>query len=58
MLALARGFQKHPVASGSPSNALIMRAGSNTEMVGAVMLDQVHIIEAHPASPARVARRW
>jgi putative ABC transport system permease protein len=48
MLALARGFQSTLVASGSPSNALIMRAGSNTEMVGAVMLDQVHIIEGAP----------
>jgi putative ABC transport system permease protein len=48
MLALARGFRSTLVASGSPSNALIMRAGSNAEMVGAVMLDQVHIIEGAP----------
>src|SRR5271154_3241635 len=48
MLSMARGFQATLVASGSPSNALIMRAGSNTEMVGAVSLDQVHIIEGAP----------
>ena len=36
MLAMADGFRHTLVASGSPSNALIMRAGSNTEMVGAV----------------------
>lgn len=48
MLSMARGFRATLVASGSPDNALIMRAGSNTEMVGAVMLDQVHIIEGAP----------
>jgi len=48
MLAMANGFHATLVSSGSPSNALIMRAGSNTEMVGAVLLDQVHIIEAAP----------
>jgi putative ABC transport system permease protein len=48
MLSMARGFQATLVSSGSPSNALIMRAGSNTEMVGAVTLDQVHIIEGAP----------
>jgi putative ABC transport system permease protein len=48
MLSMARSFRATLVASGSPDNALIMRAGSNTEMVGAVMLDQVHIIEGAP----------
>jgi len=48
MFAMARGFKATFVASGSPSNALIMRAGSNTEMVGAILLDQVHIIEQAP----------
>ena len=48
MMAMARGFRATLVSSGSPSNALIMRAGSNTEMVGSVMLDQVHIIESAP----------
>jgi len=48
MMAMARGFKATLVSSGSPSNALIMRAGSNTEMVGSVTLDQVHIIESAP----------
>jgi putative ABC transport system permease protein len=48
MLSMARGFRATLIASGSPDNALIMRAGSNTEMVGAVMLDQVHVIEGAP----------
>ncbi len=48
ILAMAIGFRATLVSSGSPSNALILRAGSNTEMVGAVMLDQVHIIEGEP----------
>ncbi len=48
ILAMAIGFRATLVSSGSPSNALILRAGSNTEMVGTVMLDQVHIIEGEP----------
>ncbi|MGO9642700.1 MAG: ABC transporter permease [Candidatus Acidiferrales bacterium] len=48
MLAMANGFHATLVASGSPSNALILRAGSNTEMVGAVMLAQVQIIQSAP----------
>lgn len=48
MLSMARGFRATLVDSGSPSNALIMRAGSNTEMVGTVTLEQVHIIESAP----------
>jgi putative ABC transport system permease protein len=48
ILAIASGFKSTLVSSGSPSNALIMRAGSNSEMVGAVNLDQIHIIEAVP----------
>ena len=50
MLAMADGFRHTLVASGSPSNALIMRAGSNTEMVGAVLLDQVQIIQSAPGA--------
>jgi putative ABC transport system permease protein len=48
IMAIAIGFRSTLVSSGSPSNALILRAGSNTEMVGTVMLDQVHIIEGEP----------
>ena len=48
MLAMAAGFQATLVASGSPSNALIMRAGSNSEMIGTVTLTQVQIIQSAP----------
>jgi putative ABC transport system permease protein len=48
MMAMARGFKATLVSSGSPTNALIMRAGSNTEMVGSVTLEQERIIENAP----------
>lgn len=43
MLSLARGFRATLVASGSADNALIMRAGSTSEMTGAVSLDSARI---------------
>lgn len=48
MLALAKGFHATLVASGSPGNALIMRAGATTEMIGSVTLDQVRIVQDAP----------
>ncbi len=48
MLALAKGFEKTLVMSGSPQNAIIMRAGATSEMVGSVTLDQVKIIQDAP----------
>jgi putative ABC transport system permease protein len=48
MLALAKGFRATLVASGSPDNALIMRAGATTEMVGSITLDQVRIVQDAP----------
>ena len=48
MLSLAQGFRATLVSSGTPENVLIMRAGSNSEMVGTVMLDQVRVIEGAP----------
>jgi putative ABC transport system permease protein len=48
MLALARGFQSTLVASGSPNNAIVVRAGANAEMVSAVTLEQVKVIEQLP----------
>ena len=38
MLSLARGFKATLVASGSPDNALIRRAGSTGEIDGSVIL--------------------
>jgi putative ABC transport system permease protein len=49
MLALANGFHTTLVSSGAPDNAIIMRAGSTSEMTGSVTLDQVRIIQDDPA---------
>jgi len=48
MLSLAKGFRATLVASGSPGNALVMRAGSTSEMMGGVTLDSVKIIQDAP----------
>jgi putative ABC transport system permease protein len=48
MLALAKGFRTTLVASGSPSNALLLRGGATSEMSSAVSLDQERIIEDAP----------
>lgn len=48
MLALARGFQATLVASGSPQNALIRRAGATSEMDSLLQLEQVRVIEDAP----------
>ncbi len=48
MLSLARGFQATLVASGSPDNALIVRAGATSEMTSGVTLDSVKIIQDAP----------
>jgi putative ABC transport system permease protein len=45
MLSLARGFRATLVASGSPGNSLVRRAGSTSEMDSIVGLDQLHIVE-------------
>lgn len=48
MLSMARGFRATLVASGSRDNALVMRAGSPSEMMGAVNLDAVHVVQDAP----------
>ena len=48
MLSLARGFKATLVASGSPDNVLIMRAGSPSEMMGGVTLDSIKVIADKP----------
>jgi putative ABC transport system permease protein len=45
MLAMARGFRATMVASGSPENAIVRRAGADSEMVSSVSVDAVHVIE-------------
>lgn len=48
MLALARGFQATLVASGSPRNALLRRAGATSEIDSLLQLEQVRVIEDAP----------
>ncbi|MGH9735725.1 MAG: ABC transporter permease [Candidatus Acidiferrales bacterium] len=48
MLSLARGFRATLVASGSPDDALVMRAGSQSEMMGGITLDSVRTVEDKP----------
>ena len=48
MLSLAHGFKATLVASGSPGNALVLRAGSPSEMMGGVTLDSVKIVQDAP----------
>jgi len=48
MLSLARGFKATLVASGSAGNALVVRAGATAEMMGAITLDSVKVIQDAP----------
>ena len=48
MLSLARGFKTTLVSSGSPDNAIIMRAGATSELTGGVDLNSVNIIQDAP----------
>lgn len=48
MLSLARGFRATLVGSGSPDDALVMRAGSTTEMMGGITLDSIKIVQDKP----------
>jgi len=48
MLSLARGFRATLVASGSPGNALVMRAGSTSEMMGGITLDSIKVLQDAP----------
>ncbi len=48
MLSLARGFEATLVASGSPNNAIVRRAGATSEMDSSVMLEQVRVVEDAP----------
>jgi putative ABC transport system permease protein len=48
VLALARGFRMALVGSGSPRNALVMRAGSSSEMYSVILHEQVNLVEDSP----------
>src|SRR5271170_3139472 len=48
MLSLARGFRATLVSSGSPGNALVMRAGSTSEMMGGITLESIKVLQDEP----------
>ncbi len=48
MLSMARGFHATLVASGSPSNAIVLRAGASAEMVSILTRADVSAIENAP----------
>lgn len=48
MLSMARGFRATLVASGSPSNAIVLRAGATAEMVSIMTSTDVATIENGP----------
>ena len=48
MLSLARGFKATLIASGSPGNALVMRAGSASEMMGGITLESIKVLQDAP----------
>src|ERR1700753_1821855 len=48
MLSLARGFRATLVAAASPDDALVMRAGSTSEMMGGITLDSVKLVQDKP----------
>lgn len=48
MLSLARGFRATMISSGSPGNALVMRAGSSSEMMGGITLDSIKVLQDKP----------
>jgi len=48
MLALARGFQATITSSGLPQNAIVQRAGADTEMTSVMMVEDVRLVEDAP----------
>jgi putative ABC transport system permease protein len=48
MLSMARGFKATLVASGSPGNVIVRRAGATSEMESVVDLAQVRVMETAP----------
>ncbi len=48
VLSLARGFRATLVSSGSPDNAIVLRAGATAEMMSGMTLDAVRIVQDEP----------
>ena len=48
MLALAQGFRATLMASGSPQNAIVRRAGADSEIVSSISLEEFRVIADAP----------
>ncbi len=48
VMSMANGFRQTLIATGSESNAMVLRGGSTTELVSAVNLDQAKVISDAP----------
>lgn len=48
VLSIGEGFRKTLLRAGSPGNAIVMRAGSNSEMMSVLVGDSVEIIAQAP----------
>lgn len=48
MLALARGFKATLTSSGLPQNAIVQRAGADTEMTSVMNVEDVRLVEDAP----------
>lgn len=57
MLSLARGFKATLVASGSPDNVIVTRAGSSSEMLSNLSLDETTILQDEPGVARDAAGR-
>lgn len=49
VLAMARGFEATLTTTGSPTNAIVLRAGADSEMTSVVTLEQTRIIGDAPS---------
>ena len=48
VLSIAEGFQRTLTVTGSPDTAIVLRAGSDTEMTSGLLSDQVRIVKDAP----------
>ena len=48
VLSIAEGFQRTLTVTGSPDTAIVLRAGSDTEMTSGLLNDQVRIVKDAP----------
>jgi putative ABC transport system permease protein len=48
VLSIAQGFRQALVVSGSPDNAIVLRSGSDTEMMSILTRDDVRVIQDAP----------